>query len=108
MNEETKTALVVDDESVTRESQRDFLIMVGGFDVTTAPSREEALEYNNQKFDLLLMDGLKGDCMELYSEINAGRKVIITGDVEIFEEAQKREWEVYLKPFYLGEIIQNA
>jgi bidirectional [NiFe] hydrogenase diaphorase subunit len=117
---DVKPILLVEDETVLRESVRDWLIDVG-YDVHTAEDGEQAMKtVAEQEFGLLILDlRLPGkDGLEVLKEAREKQPtikgIIITAypSVETAVEAVKRGAIDYLpKPFdlnYLEEVIEKS
>jgi len=114
------TVLVVDDESIVRESIRDWF-KDAGYEVTTAATGEEALEMvNRQGFDALIVDmrlpGMTG--LEVLRKVKALRPqvkcVVMTAFplVEVAVEAMKLGAVDYLvkpvAPDHLEKLIRQT
>jgi DNA-binding response OmpR family regulator/NAD-dependent dihydropyrimidine dehydrogenase PreA subunit len=117
---DVKPILLVEDETVLRESVRDWLVDVG-YDVHTAEDGEQAMKtVAEQEFGLLILDlRLPGkDGLEVLKEAREKQPtvkgIIITAypSVETAVEAVKRGAIDYLpKPFdlnYLEEVIEKS
>lgn len=97
MNEQKdRKALVVDDEKDWRELYERKLNRLG-YQVVLANSLEEARRYGNEEFDVLIIDGLGGRCLDVYREINAKRRIIISGEKRIVDIVREEGMEAYVK-----------
>jgi len=55
---------------------------------------------------MIILDGLYGGCFELYEKLNAKKKVIYTGDVDIHREVKARGWESHLRSEGISSLIE--
>lgn len=100
-----KKALIIEDEDVTADTYRVFL--AEDYIIFTAKNREEGKKYYSERFDLIIIDGLNGDCFELYDKLNGEFKVICTGDEDIVRRAKEEKKKVFKKPFYIENILKQ-
>ena len=104
--DENLSVLVVDDEDTSLRAIRRCL-EDRGCTVTTVKSADEAREYQKQRFDIVIIDGLKGRYTEVYNFVDAGRKIIFSGDNNILEDAKKKGMESYDKLDGLDQIFEG-
>ena len=99
-----KIALVIDDNGDDLDTISTQLEIGLNYSVETAkPSEIE--RYAGKKFDLVLIDGLNGECFEAYIQLNGGIKFIYSGDEKIIEEAEKRKMKAFFKDRTLLDIL---
>lgn len=91
--EEQKTALLVEDNASCLKAYARYL-EDRGYAVTTAMTAEQAKKFYKKQFDVAIIDGLNGECFDIYTKINATKKVIYTGDDKIIEEAKQKGMKV--------------
>lgn len=102
-----KSVLIVDDDPLMLNVYRVVVGSCGEYELTTACSPDEAREYKDREFDVLVLDGLNGDCFDLYDELNAGRKMIVSGSLEMCDRAKENGIEAHMKPVFLPEILKK-
>lgn len=102
---ETKTALIVEDDLGIAEFYQVFFKIAKGYEAHIADINN--LEKYTQHYDFIIFDGLNGGCFDLYDKLKGKRKVICTGDINIFKKAQEKNIEVFLKPTYIGKILDG-
>ena len=93
---ERLSVLVVDDDVGVLEEARNYFESEE-CDVTTAGTAEEASRYGGQRFDVAILDGLEGEFFQLYEELDAGRKIILSGSQRVVNRAKAGGWEAYEK-----------
>ena len=96
----SRVLIVEDDLSMARAYNRALGSM--GYDVTLSNSPEDARKYVDREFDILILDGLNGVCFDLHDELNAKRKMIISGSPGICEKAKEKSIEAHQKPLNLS------
>lgn len=104
-----KRILIVDDDQDTLKCYKETVDFIGHykqreFETITANSKADAEKYLKEKFDYAILDGLNGDCFELYDQISAEKKIIISGDLDIVDKCKKKGLEFYLKPISLLDL----
>ena len=93
--------LCVDDEQMWRD------ILKGHFQQELTPNVDVAGDYDSamqmirqNKYDLIMLDGLRGDCFKVYRDIQTiphGDLIIFSGCDDTREEAEKRKIPFYHK-----------
>lgn len=102
VDENKKTILVIEDD----RSMLDMYETVFESDYNIVPLFYEGsrTEIPTKEFDGVILDGLNGDCMNLAERIDAERKLIISGDLDIVKEATRRGLIAEGKPIELNKI----
>ncbi len=100
-----KKILVVEDNKTSMKVYENYLSWIGGFKMYRASSvKETEQNYSREKFDCAILDGLEGACFGLYPQIKADKKIIITGDTDIFEKCKSENIASHLKPICINEL----
>src|SRR3989344_4034823 len=100
-----RTVLIVEDDGEVLEVYSKFFSRFR-YVVTTATSLDEAKKYQGGRYNILLVDGLKGNCFKVCEMIDAEKKVIATGDEELAQESERRGgFIVERKPVELSRLI---
>ena len=101
-----KTILVIEDDLSILEAYKVGL-KVKDFEGIFASSKSQAEKHLDKKFDYAILDGIKGECFELYEKINADKKIIVTADPKIIEECKNKNIKYGEKPISLSEILEK-
>ena len=105
MKSEKQTALVVEDHPTVLEALERNL-GDRGYEVKTAFNARDAKKYSDERFDLVIIDGLNGECFDVYDMIDAQRKFIFTGNNYIIKQAKEKGIEVHCKSENLRDILK--
>lgn len=93
-----KNILIVEDTDIQREAYAEFF-EARGYNVTALSSSKGALDYREKEFDVILLDGLEGQCFDLIGTLKGKRKAIVTGRSQIYGQALEKGIEAHQKGF---------
>jgi len=100
-----KSILIVEDDLGVLEIYK-IGLKIEGYKGKFASSKEQAEKYLNENFDYAILDGLEGDCFELYNKVKAQKKFIVSGDQSILDKCEEKGLKYFLKPISLSEILK--
>lgn len=93
-----KNVLIVEDTDIQRDSYAEFF-EARGYNVTSVSSPKDATNYLDREFDLVILDGLEGQCFDLIGILKGKRKAILTGSSQIYGQALEKGIEAHQKGF---------
>ena len=83
-----KTLLIVEDDSRVLEMYE--MELGKRYNVTSVFYTGEKTKIPLEKFDRAILDGLNGDCISVAGEINAEKKIVISGDCNLLQKVREK------------------
>ena len=93
---ERKSVLIVDKNASLMKIYR-FFLERAGYDVTFLVYSGDPFEVENKKFDVAVVDDLRGAWSTVWNQITAGRKMLYCGSQDAVHEARERKCEAHLQ-----------
>jgi len=101
-----KRVLVVEDCPTLLKSYERRLTSKG-YDVATVLYGGSKTKIPSERFDLVMIDGLKGDWKEVAKRVDSGKVVIVSGNPDITSEAVKEGYDAMGKSPRVLNILEE-